>query len=92
MRAGAADRPPPKGTPPAQAGAAHFPARLRWARKAAGLSLRALGEAAALSYESIRKMEAGRDAGAQDIERLAVLLSVAPAWLAFGVDLSGKAP
>ena len=60
-------------------------ARLHAKRQAAGLSLRELAESAGVSFETIRKCEAGKAVPKVDTcERLAVALGVAPCWLAFG--------
>lgn len=60
--------------------------RLLKKREELGLSLRALAESAGVSFETIRKCEAGSAIPKVDTcERLAVALGVAPCWLAFGV-------
>jgi transcriptional regulator with XRE-family HTH domain len=60
--------------------------RLRTKREALGFSLRGLATAAGVSFETIRKCEAGTGVPKLDTcERLAVALGVAPCWLAFGV-------
>lgn len=59
--------------------------RLRERREGLGLSLRGLAESAGVSFETIRKCEAGAAVPKVDTcERLAVALGVAPCWLAFG--------
>lgn len=61
-------------------------ARLQAKRDAAGLSLRDLAASAGVSFETIRKCEAGTAIPKVDTcERLAIALGVAPCWLAFGV-------
>lgn len=66
-------------------GSAGLPARLRSAREALGLSLRALGAAAGTSGQGIMIIERGDVLpGINTVEALAVALDVAPGWLAFG--------
>lgn len=61
-------------------------ARLQTQRDKAGLSLRDLAASAGVSFETIRKCEAGTAIPKVDTcERLAVALGVTPCWLAFGV-------
>lgn len=59
--------------------------RLFDARDRAGLTLRALGERAGVSWSTISAIEKGRQAATvETTERLAMALGVRPCWLAFG--------
>lgn len=59
--------------------------RLFDARDRAGLTLRALGQKAGVSWSTIGAIEKGRQAATvETTERLAVALGVRPCWLAFG--------
>ena len=59
--------------------------RLFDARDRAGLTLRALGEKAGVSWSTISAIEKGRQAATvETTERLAMALGVRPCWLAFG--------
>jgi DNA-binding XRE family transcriptional regulator len=59
--------------------------RLFDARDRAGLTLRALGEKAGVSWSTISAIEKGRQAATvETTEGLAVALGVRPCWLAFG--------
>jgi transcriptional regulator with XRE-family HTH domain len=81
----AAPEPVPEGLPyeGLHAGMAE---RLRSTREALGMSLRELSGPAQVSFEQIRKCEAGLTIARVDTcERLALALDVAPGWLAYGV-------
>lgn len=68
----------------------HFelPKRLKRARKAAGLSRRALAARAGISDGVIRHCEdGGGTPGVDIVEKLAAALGCSPAWLAFGEDM-----
>lgn len=61
-------------------------ARLFEARKAAGLTMRALAEKGGVSHTAISDIEKGHHMPAADIiERLAQALKVSPCWLAYGM-------
>lgn len=69
-----------------------LPARLRKARRAAGLPLRALSVLAGLSHDTVRNIEtAGSVPSIETVEKLANTLKVAPEWLAFD-ETSAIAP
>lgn len=78
---GCATQPPPRG-------AAHYGERVRWAREARNMGQRELGRALDRSRGAIRGIEQGCVALAR-IEKIARVLDVDPAWLAFG---TGEAP
>ena len=64
-----------------------LPARLRKARRAAGLPLRALSVLAGLSHDTVRNIEtAGSVPSIETVEKLANTLKVAPQWLAFAEE------
>ena len=64
--------------------------RVADSRRALGLTLRQLGDAAGLSAQGVMVIEKGRtEPQISTIEQLAVALDVAPGWLAFG---EGAAP
>ena len=70
----------------------HCCERLRNTRAALGLSMRAAANAAAISVQTWSNAEAGTTVPRIDIvERMAVALDVAPAWLAYGDDEPGQA-
>lgn len=59
--------------------------RLADARTRAGLSLRAVAEAAGMSPQAVLKVEQGRGVPLlSTIEAIAIALDIAPGWLAFG--------
>lgn len=59
--------------------------RLRQARDAAGLSLRAIARGCELSPQALSLIEAGRSVPlVSNVEAIALVLGVAPGWLAFG--------
>lgn len=61
--------------------------RVRGAREATGRSMRALAVAAGISVQTWSNAEAGASAPKIDsLERMAIALDVAPAWLAYGDD------
>lgn len=63
--------------------------RLRSARAATGLSLRAVAAAAGISPQALSVAEAGRmSPKVRTCESLAAALDVAPGWLAYGEDVS----
>lgn len=67
-----------------------LPERLRMAREAAQLSLRALGLCSGLSGPGVAKIENGESVPTLDnVEALAKTLGVSPGWLAFDV---GRGP
>lgn len=67
-----------------------LPERLRTAREAAQLSLRALGMCSGLSGPGVAKIENGESVPTLDnVEALAKALGVSPGWLAFDV---GRGP
>lgn len=60
--------------------------RLKQRRKALGLSLRQVGTAAGISYQTVNLIECGEAIPKVDsLHRLAIALDVAPCWLAYGV-------
>ena len=62
-----------------------FPARLRYAVDASGLSIRGLAKASGKSTGAVWAWLAGQYLPAADtIETLAAALNVSPSWLAFG--------
>lgn len=64
-----------------------FPERLRKARKSRDLTAAALSLAAGIGRGSVALMESGeRLPRTSTVERLAAVLKVSPAWLAFGLD------
>lgn len=59
--------------------------RLRQAREAAGLSLRAIARGCELSPQALSLIEGGRSIPlVSNVEAIALVLGVAPGWLAFG--------
>ena len=65
--------------------------RLRYARVAAGMTGRGLARRAGLSATAISRIETGKQGALRaTIERLAGVLRVGPAWLAFGPE--GRSP
>lgn len=55
-------------------------------RKALNMSLRTVGEAAGISYQTVKLIESGDSIPKVDsLHRLAIALDVAPCWLAYGV-------
>lgn len=55
-------------------------------RKALNLSLRTVGAAAGISYQTVKLIESGEAVPKVDsLHRLAIALDVAPCWLAYGV-------
>lgn len=61
--------------------------RVKSSRERLGLSLRALAEAADVSYQAVQYTESGQTVPRVDtIEAIAVALDVAPGWLAYGED------
>lgn len=61
--------------------------RVRLAREGSGLSMRALSAAARVSVQTWSNTEAGKTVPKVDsLERMAVALGVAPAWLAYGYE------
>ena len=64
-----------------------LPLRLRKARRASGLSTRAVGRGAGLTHGTISHIEGGAvSVGADTVEKLARVLGVSPCWLAFGIE------
>lgn len=60
--------------------------RLSDRRSALGLSLRQVGTAAGISYQTVNLIECGEAVPKVDsLHRLAIALDVAPCWLAYGV-------
>lgn len=60
--------------------------RLSERRSALGLSLRQVGTAAGISYQTVNLIECGEAVPKVDsLHRLAIALDVAPCWLAYGV-------
>lgn len=60
--------------------------RLQYRRKALNLSLRQVGTAAGISYQTVNLIECGEAVPKVDsLHRLAIALDVAPCWLAYGV-------
>lgn len=76
-----------------RAKAADFPARLRDARVARGLTQTQLGAAAGLSKQAVSNLEGGRQGCTTHLcERLAAALEAAPAALAYGAaEVGGSA-
>lgn len=80
--------------PPARPGEGNYAERYRGcgervksSRERLGLSLRALAEAADVSYQAVLYTESGQTVPRVDtIEAIAVALDVAPGWLAYGED------
>jgi transcriptional regulator with XRE-family HTH domain len=68
-----------------------FPFRLKQARTVRGLSRRELSLAAGFSAAHVQHLEVGRSerVGLGDVEALAEVLLVDPAWLAFGTGDGG---
>ena len=61
--------------------------RLRQAREQSGHSLRAIAEAAGVSFQAVQYTESGLTAPRVDtIEAIAVALDVPPGWLAYGEE------
>lgn len=71
-----------------------FAVRLRSARSASGLSIRALAEKVGLTHQSIVAYEAGKGGGARlDMaSALADAIGVSPCWLAYGRGLPHPMP
>lgn len=79
-------RPAPEGPLPFRALHLGIAERLTLARKAQGLSMRKLAEAAGLSVQAVSLTESGSTVLLMpNLEALAVALDVSPCWLAFGV-------
>lgn len=72
---------------PVQNRSASCAERVASARSATGLSMRTLSQAAGLSVQTWSKIENGTATPKVDsLERMAVALDVAPAWLAYGEE------
>ena len=64
-----------------------LPTRLRSARESRGMARRVLAAEAGLAPQTVNVLEnSGRNAGVATIERLANVLRVSPAWLAYGMQ------
>lgn len=87
-RKGETQRPDPMPNPGERLPSQEYKAigqRLRQAREAAGLSLRAIARGCELSPQALSLIEGGRSIPlVSNVEAIALVLGVAPGWLAFG--------
>ncbi len=87
-RKGETPRPDPMPSPGERMPSEEYKAigqRLRQAREATGLSLRAIARGCELSPQALSLIEGGRSIPlVSNVEAIALVLGVAPGWLAFG--------
>lgn len=61
-------------------------ARLRWARQQKGWTQQELANRSGTTQDVVQKIENGKSRRPRNIEKLATVLDVSPAWLQFGME------